>query len=64
MSGFQLFGLSHLTALATIVATAAALSWWLRHDPARRGWLRVVLALVLLGSGLGFVALDRLAATP
>ncbi len=64
MSSFQLFGWSHLTALATIVVTAAALSWWLGQDPVRRGWLRVALATVLLGSGLGFVALDGMAGTP
>lgn len=64
MSGFQLFGLSHLCALATTVAAAAGMSWWLRQDPPRRGWLRVVLATVLLGSGVGFVVLDASAGTP
>ncbi len=64
MSGFQLFGLPHLTALVTIAAVAVAMSWWLGQAPARRGWLRVALATVLLGATLGYLALEALAGTP
>lgn len=55
---FELFGAAHLAALAMTMLTALVSSWWLRRDRDRGAWLPRALAVLLVGVGVGYPALD------
>jgi hypothetical integral membrane protein (TIGR02206 family) len=55
---FELFGVSHLVALAVIAALGVGGSLWMRRDRDRRQRLPTVVAVVLLGAGVIYPLID------
>lgn len=58
MERFAFFGPSHLAALAITVVVAAAAAVGARRSPERARWLSIAVGALILGAGLGFVAVE------
>ena len=62
MSEFRLFGPAHVATLVTLALATVVLTLWVRREPKRIARLGPPLAAILVIAGVGFVAVDAIAA--